>query len=146
MGKLCVVAECDSRESSNISLFKFPFHNKALLKKWVNFVNMKRSGWSGPTIYSRICVFHFTPDAFDDGSINKFRFGISARPKLKEKAFPTIHNAVQSEKISSKKRGRSSIIKREINIASNKVKGKGNIKVLTQVFGTSVDQLVVNWP
>lgn len=97
-GIRCVAANCGNTNADGVSLHTFP-KDPTLLKKWSDFVKLKRGAWPGPTEYSALCSIHFEPSCFPF----RTRFEIEqmgVRPKrvtLTSVACPTIHASTPVE-------------------------------------------------
>ena len=49
-GIICVAEKCGNTNADGVSLHTFP-KDPTLLKKWSDFVKLKRGAWPGPTEY-----------------------------------------------------------------------------------------------
>jgi THAP domain len=92
-GKRCVAANCGNTNADGYSMHFFPKDPKRR-KIWTDFVQLTRADWHGPTEYSVLCSFHFTPDSLSF----RHRFEteqMGLKPKkvlLNDDACPTIHS------------------------------------------------------
>ena len=85
----CVAGHCNNNtDTKGISLHLFP-KDQHLNRQWINFVKTKRSDFSKPSKYSRLCSGHFRQDDYEN--YTRLRLGFATRGILNPKAVPTIH-------------------------------------------------------
>ena len=91
-GIKCVAANCGNTNADGVSLHTFP-KDPTHLKKWSDFMKLKRKAWPGPTDYSSLCSIHFEPSCFPFRTIFEIeQMGVKPmRVTLTSVACPTIH-------------------------------------------------------
>ena len=100
----CCVYKCDSASSAKNACQTFPLPPETspnLRKQWLDRINRKNFK---PTDSARVCILHFSEDAFISEEENKDSSGRTRkRPRLKPLAVPTLHMKTAGKRLSSEK-------------------------------------------
>ena len=83
MGRYCIIKNCNTTPSDNLSLFKVPL-NAEVRKKWINYVEKEGCKRAVDKINFHVCELHFLPELI------KRHDSEFIRATLVAKSFPTI--------------------------------------------------------